>query len=42
MPFTRIHVLEGRYDENRLGHVSTAVEDALISVLRFLRTISFK
>ena len=34
MPFTRIHVLEGRYDENRLGHVSTAVQDALISVLK--------
>jgi len=34
MPFTRIHVLEGRYDENRLGHVSKAVQDALISVLK--------
>jgi hypothetical protein len=34
MPFTRIHVFEGRYDENRLGHVSTAVHDALISVLK--------
>ena len=34
MPFTKIHVLEGRYDENRLGHVSTAVQDALISVLK--------
>jgi phenylpyruvate tautomerase PptA (4-oxalocrotonate tautomerase family) len=34
MPFTRIHVLEGRYDEDRLGHVSTAVQDALISVLK--------
>jgi hypothetical protein len=34
MPFTRIHVLEGRYDENRLGRVSTAVQDALISVLK--------
>jgi hypothetical protein len=34
MPFTRIHVLEGRYDENRLGHVSRAVQDALISVLK--------
>src|SRR5258708_13376432 len=34
MPFTRIHVLEGRSDENRLRHVSTAVPDALIGVLK--------
>jgi phenylpyruvate tautomerase PptA (4-oxalocrotonate tautomerase family) len=34
MPFTKIHVLEGRYDENRLGHVSKAVQDALMSVLK--------
>ena len=34
MPFTRIHVLEGRYDERRLGHVSKAVQDALIKVLK--------
>jgi hypothetical protein len=34
MPFTRIHVLEDRYNENRLGHVSTAIQDALISVLK--------
>ena len=34
MPIARIHVLEGRYDERRLGHVSQAVQDALISVLR--------
>jgi hypothetical protein len=27
-------VLEGHYDERRLGHVSTAVQDALISVLK--------
>jgi phenylpyruvate tautomerase PptA (4-oxalocrotonate tautomerase family) len=30
MPIARIHVLQGRYDEQRLGHVSTAVQDALI------------
>ena len=34
MPIARIHVLEGRYDERRLGHVSKAVQDALISVLK--------
>src|ERR1700737_3951658 len=34
MPFTRIHVLEGRYDENRPGPVAPAVQDALISVLK--------
>ena len=34
MPIATIHVLEGRYDERRLGHVSNAVQDALISVLK--------
>ena len=34
VPIARIHVLEGRYDERRLGHVSKAVQDALISVLK--------
>ena len=34
VPIARIHVLEGRYDERRLGHVSMAVQDALISVLK--------
>jgi hypothetical protein len=34
MPIATIHVLEGRYDERRLGHVSSAVQDALISVLK--------
>ena len=34
MPIATIHVLEGRYDERRLGHVSKAVQDALISVLK--------
>ena len=33
MPFAKIHVLEGRYDERRLANVSTAVQEALISVL---------
>jgi hypothetical protein len=30
----RIHVLEGRYDEQRLGHDSKAVQDALIKALK--------
>ena len=34
MPIARIHLLEGRYDERRLDHVSKAVQDALISVLK--------
>ena len=34
MPIAKIHVLEGRYDERRLGSVSKAVQDALISVLK--------
>src|SRR6267154_5001245 len=34
MPLAKIHILEGRYDERRLGNVSKAIQDALISVLR--------
>src|SRR5437660_3957127 len=34
MPLARIDVLEGRYDERRLADVSTAVQEALISVLK--------
>ena len=34
MPIATIHVLEGQYDERRIGHVSRAVQDALISVLK--------
>jgi phenylpyruvate tautomerase PptA (4-oxalocrotonate tautomerase family) len=34
MPIATIHVLEGRYDEPRLGQVSKAVQDALINVLK--------
>ena len=34
MPFAKIHVLEGRYDEQRLANVSTAVQETLISVLK--------
>jgi 4-oxalocrotonate tautomerase len=34
MPIATIHVLEGRYDERRLGTVSKAVQDALISILK--------
>jgi hypothetical protein len=33
MPIASIHVLEGRYDERRLSKVSTAVQDALVSIL---------
>ena len=33
MPLAKIHVLEGRYDERRLGNLSNAVQDALISIL---------
>jgi phenylpyruvate tautomerase PptA (4-oxalocrotonate tautomerase family) len=34
MPLAKIHVLEGRYDEQRLANVSTAIQDALIRVLQ--------
>jgi hypothetical protein len=34
MPLAKIHVLEGRYDEQRLSHVSKAIQDALISILK--------
>jgi hypothetical protein len=34
VPIATIHVLDARYDERRLGHVSAAVQDALISVLK--------
>ena len=34
MPLAKIHVLEGRYDERRLGSVSKAVQDSLIRVLK--------
>jgi hypothetical protein len=34
MPIAKIHVLEGRYDERRLGEVSKAVQDALVSILK--------
>jgi len=33
MPLAKIHVLERQYDEARLGRVSSAVQNALISVL---------
>ena len=34
MPIATIHVLEGRYDERRIGNVSKAIQDSLISVLK--------
>src|SRR3989441_9758351 len=33
MPLAKIHVLEGRYNEARLGKVSNAVQHGLISAL---------
>jgi phenylpyruvate tautomerase PptA (4-oxalocrotonate tautomerase family) len=33
MPIAKIHVLEGQYDEVRLGKVSSAVQNGLISAL---------
>ena len=36
MPIATIHVLEGRYDERRIGNESTAIQDSLISVLKIL------
>ena len=34
MPLAKIDVLEGRYDEHRLGNVSKAIQEALISILK--------
>src|SRR5688500_16423105 len=34
MPVTKIHVLEGRCDEQRLTNVSRALQEALIDVLQ--------
>ena len=34
MPLAKLHVLEGRYDECRLGNISKAIQDALISILK--------
>jgi len=34
MPLAKIHVLEGQYDEPRLGRLSQAVQQALIGVLK--------
>src|SRR5437016_4978434 len=36
MPIATIHVLEGRYDERRIGNESTGIQDSLISVLKIL------
>jgi len=36
MPVAKIHVLEGRYDEARLGKVSGAVQNALVVALGVL------
>jgi len=34
MPVAKIHVLEGQYDKARLGKVSTAVQNGLMSAFR--------
>src|SRR3981189_3078727 len=34
MPLAKIHILEGQYDEQRLGKLSQAVQEALIGVLK--------
>src|SRR5262249_38062529 len=34
MPLAKIHVLEGRYDEQRLDKLSRAVQESLIAVLK--------
>jgi hypothetical protein len=33
MPVAKIHVLKGQYDEARLGKVSRAIQDGLMSAL---------
>ncbi len=34
MPLAKIHILEGRYDDQRLGRLSRAVQESLIAVLK--------
>jgi hypothetical protein len=34
MPLAKIHVVEGRYDEARIGKVSAAIQAALMNTLR--------
>jgi hypothetical protein len=33
MPLAKLHVLEGQYDEVRLGKLSSAVQNGLVSAL---------
>jgi hypothetical protein len=40
MPIAKIHVLEGQYDEGRLGRVSSAVQSGLIRALGIPRKTS--
>ena len=42
MPLHKIHVLEGQYDEARLGNVSSAVQNGLISALGIPREDFFQ
>src|SRR6202158_4139956 len=42
MPLAKIHILEGRYDEHRLGNVSKAVQEAVISALKIPPDDSFQ
>jgi hypothetical protein len=34
MPLAKIHLLEGRYDQNRITKISSAIQSALINTLR--------
>jgi hypothetical protein len=34
MPLAKIHVVEGRYDEDRIAKVSSAIQAALMNTLR--------
>jgi phenylpyruvate tautomerase PptA (4-oxalocrotonate tautomerase family) len=42
MPVAKIHVLEAQYDAGRLGKVSSAVQEALISALAIPREDCFQ
>ena len=42
MPLAKIHILEGQYDEPRLGRLSQAVQQSLISVLKIPPDDSFQ
>ena len=40
MPLAKIHLVEGRYDDARIGKISGAIQAAFMNTLHVLRTTS--